>query len=252
MHPLTAQRLDLWRLKNFDGERLPSAEDTYLFHVVGEGQPERRAAHRDGRGARRDAAAGRRRRGRRLPDGGAAADRLPGQPAAGAGAAGGRAGRLDHNRIFLYAWPSIELPLSRAGDASRGSIAPLTVGAGLDQIVLLARLQEEPGGEPRDVALRFSNTPGHRRRPAGDRPADRADAPAGRLHAEGAPLPGPRARPTRTSWRRCWPGRGGTFVEHDLDDDGRLVPVDRPPGSNTAGIVAGLVTHADARATPRA
>ena len=25
-------------------------------------------------------------------------------------------------------------------------------------------------------------------------------------------------------------GADGTFVEHDLDDDGRLVPVDRPPG----------------------
>ena len=57
MHPLTAQRLDLWRLKNFDGERLPSAEDTYLLHVVGEGEPERRAAHRHGGGPRRDAAA---------------------------------------------------------------------------------------------------------------------------------------------------------------------------------------------------
>ena len=25
-------------------------------------------------------------------------------------------------------------------------------------------------------------------------------------------------------------GRGGTFVEHDLDDSGRLVPVERQPG----------------------
>ena len=39
MHPLTAQRLDLWRLKNFDGKRLPSAEDTYLIHVVAKENP---------------------------------------------------------------------------------------------------------------------------------------------------------------------------------------------------------------------
>ena len=39
MHPLTAQRLDLWRLKNFNGARLPSAEDTYLFHVVAKDNP---------------------------------------------------------------------------------------------------------------------------------------------------------------------------------------------------------------------
>ena len=39
-------------------------------------------------------------------------------------------------------------------------------------------------------------------------------------------------------------GPGGSFVEHDLDDTPgrRLVPVERPPGRNRAGIVAGLVT----------
>ena len=35
---------------------------------------------------------------------------------------------------------------------------------------------------------------------------------------------------------------GGSFQELDLDEDGALVPVDRPPGRNTAGIVVGLVT----------
>jgi len=39
MHPLTGQRLDLWRLKNFDGTRLPSAENIYLFHCVAKDNP---------------------------------------------------------------------------------------------------------------------------------------------------------------------------------------------------------------------
>ena len=39
MHPLTGQRLDLWRLKNFDGTRLPAAAGTYLFHVVAQENP---------------------------------------------------------------------------------------------------------------------------------------------------------------------------------------------------------------------
>ena len=39
MHPLTGQRLDLWRLKNFDGTRLPSAENTYLFRCVAQDNP---------------------------------------------------------------------------------------------------------------------------------------------------------------------------------------------------------------------
>src|SRR3712207_786720 len=42
-------------------------------------------------------------------------------------------------------------------------------------------------------------------------------------------------------------GEGGSFVEHDLDRDGRLVPVQRPPGQNTAGIVAGVVSTPTAR-----
>ena len=35
----------------------------------------------------------------------------------------------------------------------------------------------------------------------------------------------------------------GEFVEHDLDADGQLVPVDRPYGQNTANIVVGLITN---------
>ena len=34
---------------------------------------------------------------------------------------------------------------------------------------------------------------------------------------------------------------GGTFTEYDLDDDGLLVPVDRPFGGHSAGIVVGVV-----------
>ena len=52
-------------------------------------------------------------------------------------------------------------------------------------------------------------------------PPDRADAAARRLHPQADPDPPPRSRRTRTSWCRCWRGEGGTFVEHDLDDDGR-------------------------------
>jgi acetyl-CoA carboxylase carboxyltransferase component len=37
-------------------------------------------------------------------------------------------------------------------------------------------------------------------------------------------------------------GPDGTFVEHDLDESGRLAPVSRPPGHNQAGIVVGVVS----------
>ena len=37
-------------------------------------------------------------------------------------------------------------------------------------------------------------------------------------------------------------GPTGTFTEYDLDENGALVPVDRPRGNNTAAIVAGVVS----------
>ena len=109
LHPLTAQRLNLWRLKNFDGVRLPSAEDTYLLHVVAKDNPNDErfiamAEVRDVTPLRDDA-------GevvafptveRQL------AACLDGIRTAQAQRGSGR--RLEHNRIFLYAWPSIELP----------------------------------------------------------------------------------------------------------------------------------------------
>src|SRR3712207_2967082 len=116
----------------------------------------------------------------------------------------------------------------------------LTYGAGLDQIVLLARLQEE-GGPPRDVALRFAARPGTGvQMRVTDRPTeslrvlDDYTAKVLSSRARGAPYPYELAP--------VLAGSDGSFVEHDLDADGRLVPVERPPGQNKAGIVVGLVT----------
>ena len=39
--------------------------------------------------------------------------------------------RLDANRIFLYVWPTIEVPLNELGEFARAA-APLTAGAGLE------------------------------------------------------------------------------------------------------------------------
>ncbi|TFV79236.1 ATP-grasp domain-containing protein [Blastococcus sp. CT_GayMR19] len=239
MHPLTAQRLDLWRLKNFNGRRLPSAEDTYLIHVVAKENPndERLIAMAEVRDA--------------TPLINAAGE-VVGFPTverlltacmdslrrARASLGGGR--RLDHNRIFLYAWPSIELPLSQLATFAR-AIAPLTIGAGLDEIVILGRLQVEPGVAPRDVALRFSNTPGTG---VGMRMTDRPTEPMRPLDDYTQKVLRSRARGLAYPYELAplVAGPGGSFAEHDLGSDGRLAPVDRPPGTNKAGIVVGVVT----------
>jgi len=235
LHPLTAQRLAVWRLKNFDGERLPSAEDTYLFHVTAKENPndERFIAMAEVRDLTplRDEAgeiAGfptverqltacldslRRARSRRC-------SRRP----------------LENNRVVLYAWPSIEVPLSQVTAFARAA-APLTVGAGL--VVLYARLQES--GEPlRDVALRFSYRPGTGvQMQLTDRPTE----PMRALDDYTEKVLSSRTRGAVYPYELAplLAGHDGSFVEHDLDD-GRLVPVDRPPGQNRAGIVVGVVS----------
>jgi acetyl/propionyl-CoA carboxylase alpha subunit/acetyl-CoA carboxylase carboxyltransferase component len=239
LHPLTAQRLNLWRLKNFHGERLPSAEDTYLFHIVAKDNPndERLVAMaevRDLTPVRDDAG------------------EIVGFPTVErlltscldslrrAQANRPRGRRLEHNRVFLYAWPSIELPLAQLETFARTS-APLTLGAGLDEIMLLARMQEEAGRPPREVAVRFSYRPGAGvRMTVTDRPTepmrplDDYTEKVLRSRARGAVYPYELA-PLLT-------GPDGSFVEHDLDASGQLVPVERPPGRNKAGIVAGVVS----------
>src|SRR3954464_2200359 len=239
LHPLTAQRLNLWRLKNFDGRRVPSPEDTYLFHVTAKENPddERFVALAEVR----DLTPLRDEDGqivgfptveRQLT---ACLDGLRrAQPLR-------RSRRpLQHNRVYLYAWPSIEVPLADVATFASTS-APLTVGAGLDQVVLLARLQEEPGSAPRDVALRFSYRPGTGVRM---RVTDRPTEPMRPLDEYTEKVLSSRARGTVYPYELApvLAGPGGSFVEYDLDEAGRLVPVERPPGRNRAGVIVGLVS----------
>jgi acetyl-CoA carboxylase carboxyltransferase component len=107
--------------------------------------------------------------------------------------------------------------------------------------VILGRLQVEAGAPPQDVALRFSNTPGTG---VGLRVTDRPTEPMRPLDDYTQKVLRSRARGLAYPYELAplVAGPGGTFVEHDFDADGRLAPVDRPPGTNKAGIVVGLVT----------
>ena len=52
LHPMMGHRLQLWRLREFDLERLASPEDIYMFHGVARANAEGRAVVRAGRGPR--------------------------------------------------------------------------------------------------------------------------------------------------------------------------------------------------------
>jgi acetyl-CoA carboxylase carboxyltransferase component len=249
LHPMMSYRLRIARLSEFALDRLPAAEDVYLFHGVARKNPkdERLFALAEVRDLTplRDA------------DGHVAAlpelermlvlaleairrfqaHRKPSR-------------RLQWNRIILHVWPTIDLtpPEIRALGVR---LAPSTAGLGIEMLLLQGRLLESDGTARdrvvrlftpagRDVVVEVGAPPSEPLRPL-DEGAQRMIAARrrGLLHpAEIIKLlaPAPSEHPA--------PGQpAGAFVEHDLDDHGRLVPVDRPPATNPAGIVVGLLRN---------
>ena len=239
MHPLTGQRLDLWRLKNFNGTRLPAAEGTYLFHVVAKDNPsdERLIALAEVRDV--------------TPQLNEAGE-IVGIPAIERTLAACLDGirrvqtqrgkrRLDNNRVALYVWPVLDIRTLR-GPAMVRRIAPLTINAGLEEITILASIRDDESAEPRRVAIRFSYTPGagvaaNVTDPPTEplRPLDEYAQKVQRSQARGLVYPY-ELIPVLT-------GSDGEFVEYDFDESGEFGPVDRPYGRNTAGLIVGLATR---------
>ena len=243
MHPLTGQRLDLWRLKNFNGTRLPAAAGTYLFHVVAKENPsdERLVALAQVR----DATPQLNEFGEVV--GVPAIERTLAACLDGIRRAQARRGkkRLDANRVAIDVWPALDIPADRLG-VMANRLAPLTVNAGLEDITILARVKDDQASQPRRVAVRFAYTPGagivaNVTAPPVEplRPLDEYAQKVQRSQARGLVYPY-ELIPTLT-------GSEGGFVEYDFDESGDLVPVDRPYGRNTAGLIVGVVS----RPTPR-
>ncbi|MGZ5300054.1 MAG: carboxyl transferase domain-containing protein, partial [Actinomycetota bacterium] len=239
LHPMIARRLQMWRLSNFEISQLPSPHDAHLFHCVARDNPgdERLVAVaevRDLTPIRDDA-------GRVVALPGvqhvlvgcldalreALADRPHLRP-------------LEWNRIMLYVWPPVELPYDELSSVAR-RLAPLTAGLGLEQIVLSGRIAVPGSDELVETVMRLRNQPGQ------GLTVRFTDPPVTPM----LPLDDYMRKLIQTRRRGLvYPyelvpllrGEGGTFREHDLDADGRLVPVDREPGLNRAGVVVGVVT----------
>jgi acetyl/propionyl-CoA carboxylase alpha subunit/acetyl-CoA carboxylase carboxyltransferase component len=238
MHPLTGQRLDLWRLKNFDGTRLPAAAGTYLFHVVAKENPsdERLIALAEVR----DVTTQLNEFGEVV--GVPAIERTLAACLDGIRRAQAQRGkkRLDSNRVSLYVWPVLDIPANRLPAIAR-RIAPLALNAGLEDITILASIKDAQTSQPSRVAIRFSYAPGagivaNVAAPPTEplRPLDEYAQKVQRSQARGTVYPY-ELIPLLT-------GPEGSFVEYDLDASGTLVPVDRPNGRNTAGVIVGTVS----------
>ncbi|MEV0212882.1 carboxyl transferase domain-containing protein [Micromonospora sp. NPDC050695] len=241
LHPYIAQRMQLERLHKFDLTRLPSSdEEVYLFQCVARENPadERLVAfaqvrdltelrEQDGRlvalPTTEDAIAACLDSIRR------AQSRRPSKT------------RFNTNRIVVYVWPPSELTREEM-EMIAGRVRPTTVGAGLEEILFIARQRDRRTGELTKIAVRISfDATGGAELAVGEPPVEPVE-----------PLDEYRLKVLRASSRNTvYPyeltGRLGDFVEHDLDDEHVLVPVDRPKGRNRAAIVAGVVTAPTAR-----
>ena len=243
MHPLTGQRLELWRLKNFDGTRLPAAAGTYLFHVVAnENQSDERLM---ALAVVRDVTTQRNEDGEVV--GVPAIERTLAACLDGIRRAQARRGkkRLDANRVALYVWPLLDIPADRLPVIAR-RIAPLTVNAGIEEVTILARVKDPQTLQYGRVAIRFSYNAGagivaHMTAPPTEplRPLDEYTQKVQRSQARGTVYPY-ELIPLLT-------GSDGSFVEYDFDESATLVPVDRPYGHNTAGLIVGVVSKPTAR-----
>lgn len=239
VHPMVARRLDLWRLRNFEVTRLDAPEDVLLYHCVAPGNTS----------DQRLVATAQVRELAVLRDADGVVTGLPHVERAIAScleairrarASMGSAGaRLDTNHVWLHVWPLIDAPLEQL-TALKGTISPLTSGRGIEEVAAQGRVQA-PDGSVHAVSARFSHRPGQ------GVVAEVTGPPTERLE----PLDGYAQKVTRSRRRgTVYPyelverlaGEGGSFTEHDLDDTGRLVPVDRAPGGNKAGVVVGVAT----------
>ncbi len=244
LHPRIAERMQLERLREFDLTRLPSAdEEVYLFQCVAQANPadERLVAMAQVR----DLTPLREADGRlvALP---AVEDTLAACLDAIRIVQAQRPAhkRFDTNRIVIYVWPPSDLTTDELTieelDLIAQRVLPTTTGAGLEEVLFLARRPNPETGELSDVAVTIRDDVG-----AG------VHLSVGLPSAEPVqPLDGYKQKVLRAARRgTVYPyeltamlAGEGSFAEHDLDDAGALVPVDRPRGRNQAALVAGVVS----------
>jgi len=247
LHPMIAERLEIWRLSNFRLERRPSPDDVYLFDGVAHDNPQdhRLFALAEIRGLTpvHDAATGE--------------TTYPRLERVGLLAMAAMRSELTRytprdrpvaNRLVLDVQAPWTLPLGETNALAR-RFAPLAARVGLEKVVLKVRIPDASEPEGLRHAVLHIEDVGHgllvREERAGDQPvrplgayqqkvltAARFGAPYPyeivRLFTQHPPAPGVPA---------------DSFVELDLDGNDRLVPVDREPGGNSAHIVVGLLTN---------
>ena len=243
LHPMMSRRLSLWRLSNFDIERISSSEDVYIYRCVGKEnkKDERLIALAEVR----DLTPLRDKSGR-----------IVGLPVLEHTLAEALAGirrfqaqrsereRLYWNRVMLYVWPPLDFSPEELNSLVH-RMAPATLGLGLERVLVQGRFDGEervldvssPGAG--GLQITFRPVPEHPLKPL-----DSYTQKVVRLRSRNLAYPYEIVKmlaPSQEEMKSTLPP--GEFTEYDLDGDNRLVQVDRPLGLNTANIVVGTITN---------
>ncbi|MGF1508437.1 MAG: carboxyl transferase domain-containing protein [Myxococcota bacterium] len=244
VHPMTAERLGIDRLCNFDLELVAADGDIHAFLGTGKGQPEDRrifvhAEVRDLTAVRDDAG------------------RLMGFPELEQVCAealallrrirrrSSRRGRAESNRLEITLRPPIGQDRQGLADTVR-DFAPAAIGLGLEEIRVNARDQN---GE--QSVFRLLNPSGLGVEVLIERPSSspiplmsKYEQKVAQLRRRGLTHPYDLARRLTPDEEAASPALPrGHMEELDLDDEtGTLLPVDRPPGENVSSIIVGRIT----------
>jgi acetyl/propionyl-CoA carboxylase alpha subunit/acetyl-CoA carboxylase carboxyltransferase component len=248
LHPMIAERLNLWRLSNFSLERLPSAEDIYLFHAIAtENAKDQRlialAEVRDLTPARGDTGS--------IIGYPVLENQLEQALADIRHALAGRPPRQRpmSNRVVLYVRPVWDIPTNTWRRIAH-RLAPMAAGLGLEKVAV--RLwRPDAAGKIHAVVLDVENVADRavtvRERPPANRPIQPlTEYKQKLLRAQriGAPYPYELIRMLTPPVGAEADLPRGEFTEHDLDGTGeRLIPVSRPYGRNPAAVVVGVITN---------
>ena len=66
--------------------------------------------------------------------------------------------QLQWNRVLLYVWPSIDVPIEELLSVAR-TLAPMTGGLGIEQVIVQGRIADAEG-QLREIVVRVSRPPG--------------------------------------------------------------------------------------------
>jgi acetyl-CoA carboxylase carboxyltransferase component/biotin carboxyl carrier protein len=247
LHPMLAERLEIWRLSHFRLERRPSPEDVYLFDGVAHDNPQdhRLFALAEIRGLTP------------IHDPATGETTYPRLERVGLLAMAAMRSELTRytqrdrpvaNRLVLDVQAPWTLPPHETSALAR-RFAPLAARVGLEKVVLKVRIPDESHPERLRHAVLHIEDVGHGLLVHEERAGDQPVRPLGAYQQKvltaarfGAPYPYEIVR--LFTQHPAEPGLpADSFVELDLDASDRLVEVHREPGGNSAHIVVGLLTN---------